>query len=776
MTVDIDLQRIVKLGRLAGYLHDTGKAHPEWQQAARRAVEGESSQFPPHSGRSGLYTAAYLTQSPSIPDLTEMEMMSIILAVLHHHTPLTREHMNPSRGSGRDPLTLDEATCVELPDALSENGYPNIDISPQFQMGFRREMQAVRSKEGPYDTATLGVLTTLLRAALVQADHHVSAAEAGSTAASPATLNPEEIELYRCLRPFQRQVEEAIAPSLMGLAGCGEGKTHTAMQWGKRMADEGRIDRLVLAMPTQVTTNNLLYSLTGGTEDSKILAHIDPDRAGLYHSASDAFYEAEAAAERWDTSEPMLSERARQWFQLPVTVTTIDHVLSTLVNGYQGANIARGNLLRGGVIFDELHAYDSHLTGHILGGIRQLSRLGIPWYVMTATMPPSIREHEALSPATTVQSDGRLEANQPRREPFIMQLEETTLSADVVTEAIEAGSTSPDRVMVVKNTVGMARDLAIELRERGYDVTYYSSEFIREHRQTKEQEIRSVFGDSTMTPEQPQILVCTQICEISLDLSADLLLTDLAPMDALVQRAGRLHREGVAPTSDQCDCTQCDAGQSAPPHEYECRVYAPISDAKTWYPYAGRDDADAWQLLRQTADVCREATAYRFDRSLEWVDEAYNDIQYEYDHRSIQRAIRTDRLFGSHRRVSVEAKSGSDQLQLRKIGTHRRSVLASEYTDPDGATWTPASRWQSFHGDACPRERCGVHSEGVNECTSAWQRFKRQYEVDIPIWWLRSSDGPVEQLRPMYIDGGTLPDSEVADVFYHYEWGIRPDS
>lgn len=69
----------------------------------------------------------------------------------------------------------------------------------------------------------------------------------------------------------------------------------------------------------------------------------------------------------------MLNERARQWFQKPVTVTTVDHVLSSLVNGYRGATIARGNLLRAGIIFGELHTYDPRLSGHIPAGVRLTS-------------------------------------------------------------------------------------------------------------------------------------------------------------------------------------------------------------------------------------------------------------------------------------------------------------------------------------------------------------------------------------------------------------------
>jgi CRISPR/Cas system-associated endonuclease/helicase Cas3 len=53
------------------------------------------------------------------------------------------------------------------------------------------------------------------------------------------------------------------------------------------------------------------------------------------------------------------------------------------------------------------------------------------------------------------------------------------------------------------------------------------------------------------------ILVATQICELSLDISADMQLTDLAPIDALSQRGGRLHRNGTVPRPEKCGCKRC---------------------------------------------------------------------------------------------------------------------------------------------------------------------------------------------------------------------------
>jgi CRISPR-associated endonuclease/helicase Cas3 len=425
-------------------------------------------------------------------------------------------------------------------------------------------------------------------------------------------------------------------------------------------------------------------------------------------------------------------------------------------------------------VFDELHAYDKQLTGHIFGALEQLSDLGVPWYVMSATLPPAVRRHRALSPARTVESDGRLTAEQKPREPFVVQLDRSELTADQVCKVLSDPEQDVRRVMVVKNTVSGARDLTAELRADGHDVVYYSSEFIRDHRRRKEEEIRAAFSNDEFEADgQPQILVCTQVCEISLDLSADVLLTELAPMDALLQRAGRLHRPGVEPTSKACtaaqNCPQCESRDTL---TYECRVFAPIAETDRWYPYAGPDDEDAWQLLEQTTAVCAQAERYRFDRSLDWVDRSYADLDPSYDQTTFQQAMRQDRLFGPHRRLSAGEAAGDDHLSLRSISNHKRSVFAAEYEGPEGNCWTPAERWRTVHD--CPEERCGVHDDSVNACTHEWQEFRRRFEVPVPQWWFVSDDVPVDTPTPQCDSCGPISGSAVADVRYSYASGVQP--
>ncbi|WP_436343089.1 CRISPR-associated helicase Cas3' [Natronorubrum sp. FCH18a] len=753
--MQISGDRLAELVEMGAWLHDTGKVHPDWQAW----IHGDRAEKPNHSARSARYTLEFARNR----DLPLTETMALTIAVLHHHTALTRDHMTPetvgndSRVIG-DPAEqwIDTLSSVES----SEFAYPPLSLTGEASKEFERFLTYTRQQlhDDQTEYQRVGTLGTVIRSVLIQADHYASASATGTEIGVPKQLHADDISLFDSLRPYQQTIDSAIDAPLVGLAGCGEGKTHSALQWGRELAAQGEIDRLVFAMPTQVTTNNLLLSITDDTEESGIQS----DHASLYHSASETFLESEAGSERWDTSDPMLEERSRRWFQNPVTVSTVDHVLSTLINGYQWSSIAKGNLYRAGIVFDEIHAYDMQLTGHLLGALRKLEEYDIPWYVMTATLPSSIQNTAAISGATTVRSDGRLAADQPPREPFVVDVSERELTADRALEV--ADKTDAKKVMVVKNTVASARDLAMQLRAAGETVTYYSSEFIRSHRQKKEEDIREGFGVNATVSGDREFLVSTQVCEISLDLSADLLLTDVAPIDAILQRAGRLHRSGVKPTSEDCrsitDCSQCKGLEN---HQYECRVYAPLNNAKSWYPYAENCDSDEWKLLERTATVLGGAGTYRFDRAQEWIEKVYNGFEPEYNTATIRTAISEDWLFGPHRPVA-EDSGGTDNIALRSISSYRVPVLAASYTEPDGKTWSPEERWEEEH--TCSRPQCSVTATDTTCRYDLW-KFIQDYAIEIPAWWIR--DGLNTETFPESKD--EMPISK-AKVAYFYDRGI----
>jgi CRISPR-associated helicase Cas3/CRISPR-associated endonuclease Cas3-HD len=758
---DVSQSRLRTLTDLCGRLHDVGKAHPDWQAACRAHMDGDFAKIPPHAARSAVYAAKGL---PILDEtIAAPERRAVTLAILHHHTPCTARRMRPDRL--RETLRPTTPEFQQYLESVSQLGLPKVTVDTVFRDEFCRELEKLRNwTPTTAEYVSLGRLVTVLRSLLIQADQYASAKRGGnSTVANPcARLDVTAFDLFESLRPFQRQVAATDTTRLTGIAGCGEGKTHAALQWGRDRVDAGQIDRLVFAMPTRVTSNNLLVEITGDD------GHLPPASGGLYHSAAESFYQSSPARQRWDVSEEIRRERERRWFQTPVTVTTVDHVLATLVNGYPNAGVARGNLLRAGIVFDEVHAYDTTLLTRLRNALQELDTYDVPWFLMTATLPHELRTTAPVAKSTQVISDGRLAADEPPREPFVVETTTDPLDAAAVEAA--CAETESLRTLVIKNTVDEAHSLATTLQERGHDVLYFSSEFPRVDRAAKEAALRDRLRESE---DERTIAVTTQICEISLDLSADLLLTDLAPIDAIFQRAGRLHRDGVATTAASCRsqtdrCSQCRTLPAT--HRYRCRVHRPpsVETSESLLPYATADDDEMWTVLERTATELTAMDTYRFEDSCDRLERVYRDVDLPAS-REFTRAAQRDLLYGPPRQIGGQATSEYGKpLTLREISSYRRDVLARHYRIHDGTAFTPTERWTAEHD--CRSGTCGIHDEEWTTCDDAVWSFMQRYSVPVPVWWLDS--GRVRTDPLFGVESATI-DPPVVDLEYTFDGGLE---
>lgn len=722
--VDTTTDRLHDLGYLAGVLHDTGKAHPAWQATCQRAIDtDESVRLPYHSARSALVAFAVMASKASIPvldaPLTAIERVAVLLAILHHHTQLSRKNQRA------DEHLVDATNCDSLLENLSntetfaEWELPT-DVGTTIQR-FQHLLTKVRTLPNSSDEYhAIASLTTTLRSALIQADHHASSqASDGPPAPLPASFTAETVEFYDDLRPFQQTVADHLdgttsAARLVGLAGCGAGKTQTALQWGVNQWQQGNADRLIIAMPTRTTSNNLFHTITSD--------HAAPSDVALYHSTSERTHLATLTDERELATVNEYPRRCK-WFQQPITICTVDHLLATFVNNDKHSDIARGNLRRAAIVFDEVHAYDRQLLQMIAGTIEYCDINEIPWYVMTATCPPELKN--ALQPSATVRD--------PREEhaPYHVEHHDHELTAAVVANAFDGNDART--AMVVKNTVREAQRLAQrvdELTPSDVAVTYYSSEFPSYDRRAKEHDVREQFAPGDVPTDERRILVCTQVCELSLDISVDTLYTDLAPIDAVIQRAGRLHRRGHRPHSQACECVDCT--HRAEPLAYVCHTYFDPT-ATAWYPYAPERETPEWDLVLATRDVLDAATTYSFAHAQQWIAEAYAAYDLRVRETTFSGTITTDAMFGPPRWEG-------DRIDFRTM-THRRlSVVAATYDlhDTDGTPVPFHELWKEFDAHDC----CGqcLAADRYTPCHAALQSAIEEYSIDIPIYWLLNDD------------------------------------
>jgi len=310
-----------------------------------------------------------------------------------------------------------------------------------------------------------------------------------------------------------------------------------------------RRDRLVLCAPTgagktAVALAPVLMQAGGAFVDRCIYAL--PMRSlarSLYEEYADEVRRLGLTA-----TLQMGGDNADPDFRGHIIFTTIDQLLSRyLMVPYGGrpANIGGGALVGAHIVLDEFHLYPSgeaRLTAlAMLQHLRDVSS----FVVMTATLPHRALQNlsELLDADALTVTVGDMERSGDRKRPRRAWLwKEEPLSATAAIEAWEQAG-RPDRVLVCVNTVARAQSFLADLSARldpDAQALLVHSRFLPSDRNQKEALAIRWLGKNPAGGTR--WVVATQVIEAGMNLSADLLLTDLAPASALVQRAGRCAR------------------------------------------------------------------------------------------------------------------------------------------------------------------------------------------------------------------------------------------
>lgn len=235
-------------------------------------------------------------------------------------------------------------------------------------------------------------------------------------------------------------------------------------------------------------------------------------------------------------------------FLSPAVVCTFDQALSALLHIPYALSARRRNLTAGAVatsyvVADEIHLYP---RGQALATLFWflINRPAIPFCLMTATMTRGLVERlsEVLhtEPLLTLPQQDRHTLGLDERRRIVRWQAEPLSVEGILAEAENAA-----RTLVVVNTVDRAITLGRQLRAQlGQDAVHIlHSRFYRRDRDRISSQALEAFGRDG-NAHGPTVLVATQVVEVGLDISANTLLTELAPANALVQRWGRCARWG----------------------------------------------------------------------------------------------------------------------------------------------------------------------------------------------------------------------------------------
>ncbi len=224
----------------------------------------------------------------------------------------------------------------------------------------------------------------------------------------------------------------------------------------------------------------------------------------------------------------------------PIRVCSPYHLLRAAYQ-FKGFEATLADCWQAWLIVDEIHAYDPKRLAYIIATLRVLyERFAARLFIMTATLAPVTRVVlSAAFPDLTVINANRATFTQFQRH----QLHVLPGALESHSAAIYRDANAGCGVLVVVNTVRRARALSQILTDMGATVLTLHSRFNSRDRWTIEQTVLRLFevGSPRSTASRP-IIIATQVIEVSLDLDFDVLYSDPAPIDALVQRFGRVNR------------------------------------------------------------------------------------------------------------------------------------------------------------------------------------------------------------------------------------------
>jgi CRISPR-associated endonuclease/helicase Cas3 len=478
----------------------------------------------------------------------------------------------------------------------------------------------------------------------------VPAPVASTTAAGLHALFPKHAQHDHDPTPLQQHAIECpieSGPQLFILEDAtGSGKTEGAVILTHRLMQQGEAEGTYVGLPTMATANAMHERLTdtyrllfeNGAAASYVLAHSAREHVGSFQDTLRLEDPASDSSESYDTGEEgeqtgqaecaaWLADNRKKALLANVGVGTIDQALiGTLPSRHQSLRLL--GLGRSVLVVDEVHAYDEYVSSLLRHVLRFQAAMGGSAVLLSATLPETLRqklcdafrqglpdgerdtvEEDHFPLVTHVGPDGRIE------ETPIARSERSEHHLDVEFFEAEKGAEKDAQKRVSEKLLDVARkggcacwirttvDDAINawehLREQ-HDhpdkVLLFHARFTLGDRQKKEARVLRHFGEESGPDDRSgYILVATQVVEQSLDLDFDYMVSDLAPIDLLIQRAGRLHRHDRDARPDGASDAMlgilAPAFSDAPPGTWYADLFP---KGKFVYPHAGH----LWRTMK----------------------------------------------------------------------------------------------------------------------------------------------------------------------------------
>ena len=540
--------------RLAAFLHDWGKANEHFQMMVRHQRHSLNE---PQLLRHEIVSVLLAWEFREWLEKADGDFLTAFVAAGGHHLKIggkagkQTDEIGEIRQSGDDQLNLFVLETVDgktqynpnfrkllqygikvlgLPENIRLSKRPSCNWSIRQIREKRFEITEFLSDQGGWDSVFVGVVKALL----ISGDAIGSAIPSTSLSIKKwiseellNTLDKAKLEKVidarlagEKLRPFQIQLAQTSARVTLARAGCGTGKTLGAYNWAKIKA-LGR--KLIFCYPTTGTSTEGFLDYVHGEIESVLL-----------HSRAEIDLEMACTGEEEDVGEDSQNEASmklesfKSWGK-EVIVCTVDTVLG-LLQCNRRPLYCFPVIAQSAFVFDEVHCYDDHLFGALL---RFLEIIKAPVLLMSASFLPWQRQAIEKAVGEPIENiTGPKELEELPRYRFHYQEEPNW-------QRVEEELDSRGKVLWVCNQVNTAIEVYRKAKSKGLNAVLYHSRYRYQDRVNHHREIINAFKSKQ---KKPVLAITTQVAEMSLDLSATLLVSQIADPAALIQRLGRLNR------------------------------------------------------------------------------------------------------------------------------------------------------------------------------------------------------------------------------------------